>query len=51
MKGTPLPFVFEEVSGFELKDGLAFNALIGMDILGQCDFSMERSGRCRLRFG
>lgn len=45
MEGAPLPFVFEEVSGFELKDGLAFDALIGMDVLDRCDFSMERDGR------
>jgi predicted aspartyl protease len=51
VEGAQLPFVFEEVSGFELKDGLAFDALIGMDVLNRCDFSMERTGRCRLRFG
>jgi hypothetical protein len=46
-----LPFVFEAVDGFELIEGFAFNAILGMDILGQCDFSMLRTGRCRLRFG
>ncbi|HET9637864.1 MAG TPA: hypothetical protein VFP12_01510 [Allosphingosinicella sp.] len=46
-----LPFVFEAVDGFELREGFAFNAILGMDILGQCDFSMERTGRCQLRFG
>jgi hypothetical protein len=51
IEGTPLPFVFEEVIGFELKDGFAFGALIGMDVLSHCDFSMERTGRCQLRFG
>lgn len=37
--GTSFPFVFE------------FNALIGMDILSQCDFDSKRDGRCSLAFG
>jgi hypothetical protein len=45
------PFVFDEVIGIELTNAFEFNALIGMDVLGQCDFSMERTGRCSLRFG
>ena len=49
--GAALPFVFDEVIGFELKNGFAFEALIGMDILRQCDFSMDRRGFCRLSFG
>lgn len=48
---APLPFVFNEIMGFEVRDGFAFNALIGMDILGQCDFEMRRDGSCRLAFG
>lgn len=44
------PFVFEEVVGFELTDSFQFDALIGMDILSQCDFEMQRSGLCRLTF-
>jgi hypothetical protein len=48
---APLPFVFEEVNGFELRNGFAFDALIGMDVLSHCDFAMERTGRCRLSFG
>jgi hypothetical protein len=51
MESTFLPFVFEAVDGFELREGLAFNVILGMDILNQCDFSMARTGRCRLRFG
>jgi predicted aspartyl protease len=46
-----LPFVFEEVIGIELTDGFEFNALIGMDIIGQCDFTSNRSGQCALQFG
>jgi hypothetical protein len=45
------PFVFAEVIGIELTNAFAFNALLGMDILGQCDFSSMRNGKCRLEFG
>ena len=49
--GPAFPFLFEDVSGFELADSFQFEALIGMDILRQCDFAMDRPGRCSLRFG
>ena len=45
------PFVFDEVIGIELTNAFEFDALIGMDILSQCDLAIERSGLCRLRFG
>ena len=45
------PFVFEEVIGIELTDAFEFNALIGMDILAQCDFTSDRQAVCSLRFG
>jgi hypothetical protein len=45
------PFVFPEVVGMELTNAFQFNALVGMDVLGQCDFTTERAGRCRLGFG
>ena len=45
------PFVFEEVIGIELTNAFEFNALIGMDILGQCDLTIMRTGHCTLRFG
>jgi predicted aspartyl protease len=45
------PYVFDDVEGFELRDGFEPDALLGMDILRQCDFSIERSGRCKLSFG
>jgi hypothetical protein len=41
------PFVFEEVIGIELTNAFEFNALIGMDILGQCDFTSRRAGIVR----
>jgi hypothetical protein len=45
------PFVFDEVIGIELTNAFEFNALIGMDILSQCDLTIERTGQCRLVFG
>ncbi len=45
------PFIFEDISGFELAETFIFDALIGMDILAQCDFDMRRNGRCSLTFG
>jgi hypothetical protein len=45
------PFVFEQVIGIELSDSFGFDALLGMDILSQCDFVMNRCGACRLAFG
>lgn len=47
----PFPFVFDEVIGIELTDDFEFNALIGMDIIGQCDLTIFRDGRCLLEFG
>lgn len=45
------PFVFGEVIGIELTNTFEFDALVGMDILAQCDFAMDRTGRCSLSFG
>jgi hypothetical protein len=45
------PFVFEEVIGIELTNAFEFSALIGMDILSQCDIALKRSGECVLEFG
>ena len=45
------PFVFDEVIGIELTNAFEFNALIGMDILGQCDLTTMRTGLCILSFG
>ena len=49
--GPRFPFIFSEVIGMELTNAFEFNALVGMDVLGQCDFTMERAGRCSLTFG
>jgi hypothetical protein len=45
------PFVFDEVIGIEHTSAFDFNALLGMDILKQCDFASGRSGLCSLVFG
>jgi len=37
-----LPFIFDDVIGFELVDSFRFDALIGMDILRQCDLEIRR---------
>ena len=39
-----LPYVFDHVIGFELVDSFRFDALIGMDILKQCDLELRRDG-------
>jgi hypothetical protein len=39
-----LPYVFEDVIGFELVDSFRFDALVGMDILSRCDLEIYRDG-------
>ena len=49
---TPVfPYVFEDTVGFELAETFQFDALLGMDVLRQCDFTMSRTGHCTLQFG
>jgi len=49
---TPtLPYVFDDVIGFELVDSFRFDALIGIDILRQCDLELRRDGRGVLLVG
>lgn len=45
------PCIFEEIVGFELLDSFTFGALIGMDILRQCELRVGPGDRCRLRVG
>lgn len=47
---SPYPFIFQEVIGLSLSGTENFSALIGMDILKKCDFTMDRTGNCRLAF-
>ena len=49
--GLQLPFVFAEVDGFGMRDAGAFELIIGMDVLSQTDFAMDRNGRWTLDFG
>lgn len=48
---APYPYIFNEVIGLSLSGTENFSALLGMDILRNCDFSIDRSGNCRLVFG
>jgi hypothetical protein len=49
--GPSFPYIFDDVSGFELAETFQLDALIGMDVLCQCDFAIFRDGRCQLGFG
>lgn len=46
---SPYPYIFPEVIGLSLSSSEHFSALLGMDILRYCDFSMDRSGSCLLK--
>lgn len=46
-----LPFVFGEIVGFGMQSSSNFDMIIGMNLLKQCDFSMNRSGAWTLAFG
>lgn len=45
------PYVFAEVSGFSWLEQKAFDVILGMDVLSQCDFEFRRNGRWKLTFG
>jgi hypothetical protein len=45
------PHVFDETVGFELTDSFTLDALIGMDVLSQCELIMRRNKHWTLRFG
>jgi hypothetical protein len=51
VQAPAFPYVFDDIVGFELADSFQFDALLGMDVLRQCDFSMSRTGDCALSFG
>jgi hypothetical protein len=46
-----VPFVFADLDGFGWTRDADFEAILGMDVLRQCDLQMDRSGRGRLAFG
>jgi hypothetical protein len=43
--------VFAETVGFMIDQASGFDVLLGMDVLGETDFSMFRDGRWTLAFG
>lgn len=45
------PFVFDPVMAFELTDSFRRGALLGMDVLSQCDVHLDRGAVCTIRFG
>jgi gag-polyprotein putative aspartyl protease len=45
------PFVFDDLTGFELFNADRFDAVLGMDVLSRCDVLLYRDGRCHLDFG
>lgn len=47
----PLPYIFDGVMGLQFGPSEHFEAIIGMDILSQCDFSISKNRQCRLAFG
>jgi hypothetical protein len=51
MQAPAFPYVFEDIVGFELAETFQFDALLGMDVLKQCDISIYRTGMCALIFG
>lgn len=46
-----LPYIFDDLDGFSWSRHAEFDVILGMDVLRQCDLSMDRSGHCSLRFG
>jgi hypothetical protein len=47
----PLPYIFRELEGFGWPEPKSFDVILGMDVLKQCDFSMDRKGSWSLAFG
>ena len=46
--GGGLPYIFDDIIGFELRESFAFDALIGMGVLRQCDLTVRRDGTVAL---
>lgn len=47
----PVPHTFDEIEGFRIRTGFRFEALLGMDVLAQCDLHVDRRRHVRLTFG
>lgn len=50
LSANGLPYVFAETDGFSWVEPKQFDVILGMDVLSQCDFRMDRSGRWQLTF-
>lgn len=48
---TSIPFVFPDITGFQLSQHQGFDVLIGMDVIRQCHLIVSRSGDWSLAFG
>lgn len=46
-----LPFVIDEVDGFSWGRHADFDVILGMEILGKCDVTLNRNGVCSIDFG
>jgi hypothetical protein len=46
-----LPYIFEDTEGFSWKEQKSFDVILGMDIIGKCDFSLNKNGQWKLNFG
>jgi hypothetical protein len=51
IESSPLPYVFAETDGFGMRISNSFDIILGMDVLGQCDLKIHRSGHWVLTFG
>ena len=47
---SDLPYIFDELDGFSWSRTADFDVILGMDVLARCDVSLDRNGRCTLRF-
>ena len=45
------PYLFDRIDGFSWNRETAFDVIIGMDLLLQCDVTLTRGGECVLTFG
>lgn len=46
-----LPYIFDDLDGFATRTTSQFDVILGMDVLGQCDFNLSRAGGWTLTFG
>lgn len=46
-----LPYIFDGLDGFGWGHEGDFEVILGMDVLGRCDFSVSKSGNWQLNFG